>query len=165
MIVVGVDLAVKRPSALAALDGCNLLFLAFVRDDDELLQVVNLVEPAVVAIDAPLSEPAGGGLRDVEREMRRLGFKLLPPLMGPMRELTRRGIELSRKLRGPVIEVHPLTSLKSMGCSRRDVAKKYGIYDVDLVDAVAAALTAVAYIRGLYRSVGPFVYPTARVCL
>ncbi|MEM1519314.1 MAG: DUF429 domain-containing protein [Pyrobaculum sp.] len=165
MFVAGVDLAVKRPSALAVLDNCELLLLAFAKSDEEIEKVISLMSPLVVAIDAPLTKPSSGGLRDVEKELRKLGHRLLPPLMGPMRELTKRGIELSKKLNTRVVEVHPLTSLRSMGVTRSEVGKKYGVYNVDLIDAIVAALTALAYLLGQYRSIGPFVYPTTRVCL
>jgi predicted nuclease with RNAse H fold len=116
MIVVGIDLSIQRPSAVVAMDKCEVLYLALADSDDDITAVASLMRPFVVAVDAPLSYPQEGrGLRDVERELRRLGFNLLPPLMGPMKKLTERGIALSKKLSCDVIEVHPLTSMKAMG--------------------------------------------------
>ncbi|MFN7105975.1 MAG: DUF429 domain-containing protein, partial [Pyrobaculum sp.] len=130
-------------------------------------EIVEAAAPAaVVAIDAPLSLPPGGrGLRDVERELRRLGYRLLPPLMGPMRKLTERGIRLSKMFAVEVIEVHPSTSLKAMGLTRGDVARHYGVESRDVIDAIAAALTALTYLEGNYVRFGPFVLPTRRICL
>jgi len=164
--VVGIDLAVRRPTAVVALRGCEVFYMGLAGEDGEVLRVASLARPRVVAIDAPLSLPEGGrGLRDVEVELRRRGYKLLPPLMGPMRLLTERGVRLSQALGAEVVEVHPLTSLRAMGLSRRRVAEWLGVEHGDLVDAAAAALTALAYLQGRYERIGPFVLPTARVCL
>jgi predicted nuclease with RNAse H fold len=166
MLVAGVDLSVRRPSAVAVLEGCEVLYLALADSDDDIITTASLMRPAVVAVDAPLSyPPEGRGLREVERELRRMGFKLLPPLMGPMRRLTDRGVGLSSRLGAEVIEIHPLTSMKAMGVTRGFLLRRLGVGHRDLVDAFAAALTAVAYIRGMYRRFGPFVLPTARVCI
>jgi len=166
VIVAGVDLSVRRPSAVAVLEECEVLYLALAESNDDIIATTSLMWPAVVAVDAPLSYPPGGrGLRDVEKELRKLGFKLFPPLMGPMRRLTERGIEISKRFRSEVIEIHPLTSMKAMGVTREELRRHLGVGHKDLVDAFAAALTAVAYIRGVYKRFGPFVLPTARVCV
>ncbi|MCU7786407.1 DUF429 domain-containing protein [Pyrobaculum sp. 3827-6] len=165
MIVAGIDLAVNRPTAIAVFRDCTPLYYGLAQTDVDIVSVASLLGPSIVAIDAPLSKPeGGGGLRDVERELRRLGYRLLPPLMGPMRGLTERGIRLSKMIDGRVIEVHPLTSLRAMGMSREDLSRVLGLRHRDLLDAAAAALTAVAYARGFYREIGPFILPTARVC-
>jgi predicted nuclease with RNAse H fold len=166
MIVVGIDLSIQRPSAVVAMNKCEILYLALAESDDDITAVVSLMKPLVVAVDAPLSyPPEGRGLRDVERDLRRLGFHLLPPLMGSMKKLTERGIALSKKLTCDVIEVHPLTSMKAMGLTREELRRRLGVRHKDLIDAFAAALTAVAYVEGLYKRFGPFVLPTARVCI
>jgi predicted nuclease with RNAse H fold len=166
VIVVGVDLSIQRPSAVVAINKCEVLYLALADSDDDITAVASLMRPLVVAVDAPLSyPPEGRGLRDVERELRRLGFNLLPPLMGPMKKLTERGIALSKKLMSNVIEVHPLTSMRAMGLTMEKLRRHLGVRHEDLIDAFAAALTAVAYVEGLYKRFGPFVLPTARVCI
>lgn len=156
----------RRPTAVAVLEGCGLLYLAMASTDEEVAWVAQLFKPRAVAIDAPLTAPEGGrGLRDVEVELRRLGYRLLPPMMGGMKGLTMRGIRLSREITAEVVEVHPSTSLKAMGLSRRDVESRYGVRQRDLVDAIVAALTALAYVKGEYRRIGPFVLPTKRTCV
>ncbi len=166
MFFAGVDLALVRPTAIAVLGECELVTLAWALGDGDILRVLSLWKPRVVAIDAPLSTPPGGrGLRDVERELRRLGHRLLPPMMGPMRKLTERGMELAKRIESEVIEVHPLTSLRAMGLAKREVAQHFGVESPDLVDAIAAALTAYAYHRGYYTRVGPLVLPIRRFCL
>ncbi|MFB6490066.1 MAG: DUF429 domain-containing protein [Thermoproteus sp. AZ2] len=163
MIVVGVDLAVKRPSALAALRGCELLAYASAMEVEEIAEAARLFKPAVVAVDAPLTRPEGGYLRDVEVELRRLGYRVLPPLLGGMAQLTEKGIRLAAAL-GNAVEVHPTTSIRAMGLSKRALAAKYRPPTEDHLDAVAAALTALAYLKGLYRAIGPFILPLKSPC-
>lgn len=162
MRVAGVDLAVVRPSAIAVLDGCELAAYLSAMELEDIVSSLSPYRPAVVAIDAPLSKPEGW-LRDVERELLRLGYRLLPPLMGPMARLTERGMRLARML-GNAIEVHPKTSLKAMGLEPGLIYSRYRPPTKDHFDAVLAALTALAYLKGLYRSIGPFVLPLASPC-
>jgi hypothetical protein len=76
-------------------------------------------KPKIIAIDAPLSLPAGREsveqrtnvhLRECDRELLRRGIKFFPITLGPMRKLTARGISLRRTLENKhfrVIEVYP----------------------------------------------------------
>ena len=76
-------------------------------------------KPKVVAIDAPLSLPAGRKsieqrtkvhLRECDRELLKRGIKFFPVTLGPMRKLTSRGIIIRRILESKhfkVIEVYP----------------------------------------------------------
>ena len=166
MTVAGIDLAVKKPTAIAVLDECQLLYLGLADTDEEIVYTTSLFKPSVVAIDAPLTLPEEGKwVRDVEVELRSLGYRLLPPLLGPMKSLTERGIRISRMFSAEVIEIHPATSLKAMGLTREDLRRKFGVRHRDLIDAIAAALTATAYKLGHYKRYGPFVLPNARVCI
>ena len=75
--------------------------------------------PKVVAIDAPLSLPAGRKsieqrtnvhLRECDKELLKRGIKFFPVTLGPMRKLTSRGIILRRIFEDKhfkVIEVYP----------------------------------------------------------
>ncbi|AEA13137.1 hypothetical protein TUZN_1671 [Thermoproteus uzoniensis 768-20] len=162
MRVAGVDLAVVRPSAIAVLDDCELVAYLSAMELEEIVSALSPYRPAVVAVDAPLSKP-DGWLRDVERELRKLGYRLLPPLLGPMARLTERGIQLAQML-GNAIEVHPKTSLRAMGLDPQLVYSRYRPPTKDHFDAVLAALTALAYLKGLYRSIGPFVLPLGNPC-
>jgi predicted nuclease with RNAse H fold len=160
--VAGVDLAVVRPSAIAVMDDCELVAYLSAMELEEIVSALSPYRPAVVAVDAPLSKP-DGWLRDVERELRKLGYRLLPPLLGPMAKLTERGIRLAQML-GNAIEVHPKTSLRAMGLDPQLVYSRYRPPTKDHFDAVLAALTALAYLKGLYRSIGPFVLPLGNPC-
>lgn len=162
MRVAGVDLAVTRPSAIAVMDYCELVAYLSAMELDEIVSSLKPYRPLVVAIDAPLTKP-NGWLRDVERELRRMGYRLLPPLLGPMARLTERGIKLAQML-GNAIEVHPKTSMKAMGLDPRRLRDRYKPPTKDHLDAVVAALTALAYVRGFYKAIGPFVLPTKDPC-
>ncbi|MEL9990792.1 MAG: DUF429 domain-containing protein [Thermoproteus sp.] len=164
MRVAGVDLAVTRPSAIAVMDGCSVVAYLSALELEDIVEVLSSYRPLVVAIDAPLSKPEEGKwLRDVERELRRLGYRLLPPLLGPMAALTERGIRLAQML-GNAIEVHPRTSIKAMGLKPEELTERYKPPTRDHLDAVAAALTALAYLRGAYRAIGPLVLPLENPC-
>lgn len=162
-VVAGVDLAVKRPSAIALFSGCDLLAYASALGVEDLVNALRVFRPAAVAVDAPLSKPSGGHLRDVEVELRRLGYRLLPPLLGGMAQLTERGIELARAL-GNAIEVHPRTSMAAMEISAGYIKSRYKPPTADHLDAVAAALTALSYLAGKYKRIGPFILPLENPC-
>lgn len=164
MQVAGVDLAVTRRSAIAVMDGCRVVAYLSALELEDIVEALSPYRPLVVAIDAPLSKPEKGEwLRDVERELRRMGYRLLPPRLGPMAALTERGIRLAQML-GNAIEVHPRTSMKAMGLKPEELADRYKPPTKDHLDAVAAALTALAYLKGLYKAVGPFVLPLENPC-
>ena len=94
MVYLGIDLtsSARRPSAYAVLnEGGSLVSLGLVREDAELLALVDSCRPRVVAIDAPLSLPRGlccleeacpcrpsaaGVLKAAERELFRQGISL-----------------------------------------------------------------------------------------
>jgi predicted nuclease with RNAse H fold len=85
----------------------------------------------VVAIDAPLSLPAGREsieqktnvhLRECDKELLRRRIKFFPVTLGPMRKLTNRGINLRRTLENnnfKVIEVYPGGAQDVLGIPRK----------------------------------------------
>ncbi len=158
----GVDLAGScgRVSGVAvACDGV-VWFVGGLHGDDEIVGVLLGWGVRVVAVDAPLSLPRSGWLREVDREMRRRGFRVLPPMWRGMRMLTLRGIQLSRVLEEygvQVIETHPSSAVKCSGCSSAVEAAcrvlDCSLVDVerlgrDEVDALVCAAVAHAYAAG-----------------
>jgi predicted nuclease with RNAse H fold len=92
-------------------------------DDESILRLI-MAEAArpkvVVGLDAPLSYEPGGGLRERDRDLRRLlvargmrGGSIMPPTLNRMAYLTLRGMAVARFLTCPgwpnvrVVEVHP----------------------------------------------------------
>lgn len=160
-VVVGIDLSLVRPSAVAVFEGCRPVYYALAMEDLDVARTALLLGPQVVAVDAPLTP----GPRDVERVLRGRGYRLLPPHLGAMRRLAERGMRLASMLSGTeVVEVHPRTSLKALGIDRASLARILEVDHDDVLDAAAAALTALAYIGGLAERIGPFVLPKGLPC-
>src|SRR3972149_5434197 len=180
-IVVGIDLAgapeygTKRYNrvGLAALDQhLSLMDAASGRfDDDEIRRFVEGQHPDVVAIDAPLSFPATGTLREVDRILARLGFRPYPPLMPSMAPVTKRGIALRAALEAAgsqVIETYPGAAQDTLGLPRKHVSRQQlatglrhlGVHplktlDGDILDAVTASYVAHCYLTGASEAIGP----------
>jgi hypothetical protein len=164
---VGIDLAgiERRPTGWAFIKRQSVTFRTLFFDDEILGETVR-VSPRVVAIDAPLSLPKTGFTRYVDRQMVKLGYRVLPPLYPAMRLLTKRGIKLSRKLRAreiEVIEVHPRSSMKALSINTRNWKGRLADLGFKIpqvraseheVDAIFAAVTAVMYLRGKYERIG-----------
>ncbi len=168
MSVCGIDLAVRK-------ERCTGYALIMIRNDyeaelarldclhgvEEVIREVIRDRVSVAAVDAPIS--GGGRVREVEREMWRKGFKVLPPSMPWMRELTKLGEALAsdlRRLGVEVLETHPSSALRSSGVGSVpellsvlgvDFPKEYLARIAssrDLRDAVIAAAVAYCYVTG-----------------
>ncbi len=121
--VVGIDLAgsESRPTGICILES-EKAKVEVVHTDHEILEAVG-EGTQVVAIDAPLSLPRGrcclrddclcagrAHFRICDLELRRMKIKFFPITLGPMRQLTIRGLALKEKLekRGlRVFETYP----------------------------------------------------------
>src|SRR4030066_233304 len=120
MTTVDLDLAgvETRPTGFCVLRGYRAE-TCLVYTDEEILMKMLEASPQIIAIDAPLSLPAGRKsieqkttvhLRECDKELLRRRIKFFPVTLGPMRKLTSRGISLRRILenkRFKVIEVYP----------------------------------------------------------
>ena len=107
-IVVGIDLAgsLRRPTGVCVLRGMRAETCIMFSDED-ILESINLAEPDLVTIDAPLSLPngrktihdrEGEHFRDCDHELQRRGIRFFPITLGPMRMLTERGMALKSKI-------------------------------------------------------------------
>jgi len=132
MSIVGLDLAgvESRPTGFCILKGLMAeTFLLYT--NQEIVRKVEGSKPKVVAIDAPLSLPAGRKsieqrtkvhLRECDKELLKRGIKFFPVTLGPMRKLTSRGITLRRILENKhfkVIEVYPGGAQDILGIPRK----------------------------------------------
>ncbi len=108
-MAVGIDLAAsfKRPTGLAAVDKSLNCRVSTAFNDEEIIDFVISNSPCIAVIDAPLSVPAGRSdiddmsgphFRKCDLELRRLKIRFFPITLGPMRQLTKRGISLKLKL-------------------------------------------------------------------
>lgn len=171
--IVGVDLAgsPRRVTGLCALRSDLSCELAKAKLDNEILSFILEKSPSVIAIDAPLSFPAGGeSLRRCDRELMKMGVRPLPPVLGPMRMLTERAIKLKNALGEfgyRVIEVFPTGARKILGLpSKRNLeALRLGLISLGikglpkevnahLLDAVTCAFIGVLYLKREFVRIG-----------
>jgi predicted nuclease with RNAse H fold len=174
VVVCGVDLrgVARKPSGVALL-GEGLLYVGVFHWDEELLELVRAYRPSVVAVDAPLS-PAEG-FREVDREMLRRGFRVLPPGWRGMRALVERAVRLSRELASlgvTVIETHPRSALAASGCTAETLLRMHGVEPCreltrDELDAIISAIVARYYAEGVRAGVSGAdgcIYLLPRLC-
>ena len=132
MSIIGLDLAgvENRPTGFCVLS-CMKASTSLVYKDQDILQKVRESSPKVVAIDAPLCLPPGRKsieertsihLRESDRELLKMGIKLFPITLGPMRKLTQRGIQLKNIFEAQnlvVIEAYPGGAQDVLGIPRK----------------------------------------------
>jgi hypothetical protein len=135
--VVGIDLtgSERRKTGWCVLTGAVAGTCRLATDDDIVKAMIE-ANPAVVAIDSPLSLPRGrvsvfdddpgrrefGITRACERELRQRGVHVYPTLIPCMQKLTVRGIALAARLRAcglDVIEVFPGGAQDVFGIGRK----------------------------------------------
>lgn len=183
MKILGIDLAgsEKRKTGLCILNekleaNCLILF-----KDEEILEITQKINPTLIAIDAPLNLPRGRKslkrkskihFRKCDQELWKLGIKFFPLTLGPMRNLTERGMKIKKiiekKFKINVIEVYPGATQdilkiprKQKGLKRLENGlKNLGIkilkkdLSADELDAITAAYTGWLYLKGKYRAIG-----------
>ena len=132
MSAVGLDLAgvPNRPTGFCVLRKWKAQ-TSLVYTNEEILEKMENSKPKLIAVDAPLSLPAGRRsieertkvhLRECDKELLRRRIKFFPITLGPMRKLTTRGIELKRILESKhfrVIEVYPGGAQDVLGIPRK----------------------------------------------
>lgn len=158
-----------------------------VKYDNEIVKYIVDSKADIVSIDAPLSLPVGrtsvynddpmrkeaGIMRWCERELHSRGVNSYPALIDSMQELTKRGINLSMRLRKmgyPVIECFPgaAQDILQLPRKRTDVELlktgllRLGIHGDfeerkvvhDELDAITAALVGKFFIDGYFEPIG-----------
>ena len=105
-------------------------------DDDSVLDAVRTAGARLVAVDAPLSLPRGRAsldipspphLRACDRALGALGIRFFPITLGPMRQLTRRGMAIADRLRRDgfeVIEAYPGGAQDVLGLPRKGAGEE-----------------------------------------
>jgi hypothetical protein len=177
--ILGLDLAgsPRRPTGFCGLKGGRVK-VGHLFSDSDIFETVQTLAPRLIAIDAPLALPAGRccllntcacagttHFRASDHELRRLGIRFFPMTLGPMRQLTQRGMQLKSALeaRGyAVIETYPGAAQDIWGIPRqRDVVglrrglSRFRLRGLDRVersphvlDAVTCALVGKLYLEG-----------------
>jgi predicted nuclease with RNAse H fold len=175
MSIVGLDLAgvESRPTGLCILK-CMKAETFILYTDKEVLKRIEKSKPRIVAVDAPLSLPAGREsidqrtnvhLRECDKELLQRGIKFFPITLGPMRKLANRGINLRRILEDKhfrVIEVYPGGAQDVLGIPRKQQGlerlraglEKTGVRGLNNrmsdheLDAVTCALVGKFFLKG-----------------
>jgi len=139
--------------------------------NEEILRRSIDCDPALVAIDAPLSLPAKDIMRGADREMYKRGYPVFPPRFPSMEKLTLRAIKITQKIAEwglDVIEVHPTSTRKALNMPAKDWDKIQTLFlhlglkgDLEVraltpheIDAVTAALTGHLHLQGKTELVG-----------
>ncbi len=154
--IVGIDLAVTRPSTIAVLSKSGCIEIHHLKFDE---LVSKLSHARLVAIDAPLSLPNKGAFRDFERALLRRGYSLLPLSLISMRKLASIGIKLKNILENEgviVLETHPASAKRALGLSDGDlmnITKRLRFCkrlprNKDEIDALICLLVALLYEDG-----------------
>ncbi len=132
MSIVGLDLAgvQTRPTGFCLLKGMDAE-TCILYEDKEIIEKTVQANPEVIAIDAPLCLPpgrksieerTGEHLRESDRVLLKMGIKLFPITLGPMRKLTVRGIQLREIFQAQgfkVIEAYPGGAQDVLGIPRK----------------------------------------------
>ncbi len=175
MSVVGIDLAgvETRPTGFCLLNR-NKAETRLLYTDEEIIKQTITSKPRVITIDAPLSLPPGrksieertsNHLRDSDRALLKMGIKLFPITLGPMRKLTVRGIKIRESFEGmdfKVLEAYPGGAQDVWGIPRkqrglekmRTGLEALGIEGLNVemsdheLDAVTCALVGKLFLEG-----------------
>ena len=169
----GLDLAgvEKRPTGVCLLSENLEAQTCTVYRDNELIGIALRFRPSIIGIDAPLSFPRVGGLRDCDRKLISMKIRVLPPILGGMRMLTRRAVRLKEKFEAEgfkVIECFPGAARKILELPGKTEPKEVAVKALRKLglkigearlsnhelDAVLVALTARLYLEGLAEPVG-----------
>ena len=181
---VGIDLAgvANRPTGFCILQGLHAK-TELLHSDEEIVERTQRASPRVVAVDAPLALPGGRHcleehcrgrphFRKCDLELRTLGIRFFPITLGPMRLLTKRGMNLKTKLDVAgltVVETYPGGAQDLLGIKRRGDLEglRSGLRGLDIggdidkleitdheLDAVTCALVAKLYEEGKTMSLG-----------
>lgn len=172
IVVIGIDLAAKEtnPSGWAVLEN-RITKACHLHRNSEIIRCSIRWRPTVIAVDAPLSLPRNGATRFADREMRRHGYPVFPPVFATMKELTLRAmmlVDLLRQWEFKVIEVHPLSTRKALGMPLKEWGKIQTVFahiglegDVKTrmlssheIDAVTAAITGYLHLKGETEHIG-----------
>ncbi|BBG22791.1 DUF429 domain-containing protein [Sulfuracidifex tepidarius] len=132
MAFCGIDLAVKRETDVGLMIG-NSVKVYEVMTDEEIVSIC--MNAKASALDSPFNYY----YREIDREMLKHGYKVLPPSF--MKSLVERAMRLRNSLK--LVETHPTSSLKNAGIDWRSLSRKK-----DVIDAVISALTARLYYEG-----------------
>ncbi len=146
-VIAGVDLSVRRRSALSVLDLKERVLILKEVNFKDLLKELRFVD--IVSVDSPLSYKPP--FRDFEKKMISRGFRLLPLSLRGMMSLANLGRSLMMDLSFQgvaVLETHPSSAIKVAGPPDPPEGFECLIkLGKDLRDSLICLLTSYAFIR------------------
>ncbi|MEM0020606.1 MAG: DUF429 domain-containing protein [Fervidicoccaceae archaeon] len=157
-VIVGIDLSLRRETYLCIYHwgGRKFIFRKAMSNDDIIQYSIAKSKRyrIIVVIDAPLSVEKK--YRDLDRLVTMIGGKVLPVSFPSIRELAKRGIEISKvmkKLRKDaiVVETHPRSAARAMGFhDAREMAEKILTLKLskDYADAAACCIVGIMLLFG-----------------
>jgi predicted nuclease with RNAse H fold len=171
-IIIGIDLAGKadKPTGWALLKNKHIKTRHLYATKDILFHTIAST-PILVAIDAPLALPKVSAMREADKQMHKMGYRVFPPRFKAMKSLTLRAMKIAKRLKERkinVIEVHPASTRKALRMPTKDwkqiqeILRQIG-YKGDIIkreltpheiDAATAALTGYLHIKGKTRLIG-----------
>lgn len=171
-VIIGIDLAgtKKNPTGWALWQN-KIVETSLIYENKEILEKINLVKPAIAAIDAPLKFPKKGVFRKAEKELLKRGYRVFHSGLSAMKALTFRAIRLNKLITKKgikTIEVHPTSTRKALNMPSKDFRKIQKILEsigiegslkmctltAHEIDAITAALTAYLHIKGMTEALG-----------
>ncbi|MEM1538798.1 MAG: DUF429 domain-containing protein [Candidatus Bathyarchaeia archaeon] len=171
-VIIGLDLAgiPKNPTGWAVWQN-KKVETSIIYRNREILQKIILVNPTIVAIDAPLKFPKKGSFRKADKDLIARGYRVFPPGLPAMKTLTLRAIKLNKLITEKgikTIEVHPTSTRKALNMPTKDFRQiqkilecmgiegslKMRVLTAHEIDAVTAALTAYLHIKGATEVLG-----------
>ena len=183
-LVAGIDLAAspKRPTGVCLLSGERVLDSREIHSDEEIVSYTTAVTVNLAVIDAPLTLPPGRNdidepgkehFRLCDRMLSQRGIKFFPVTLGPMRELTRRGMRLKTLLEDKgvrTVEVYPGASQDVWGVARKKQGLdklRFGLTELGIeglkekmsgheLDAISGAYTGYLFLFGQAEILGDF---------
>jgi len=171
-IIIGIDLSgtETNPSGWALWKN-KVISTCHLHENKQILDCSLTLKPTIIVIDAPLSLPTKGAMRNADKEMQKHGYPVLPPRFPAMKKLTLRAIEITKKIIKEgfdIIEVHPASTRKALKMPTKNLQKIQQIFismglEGDLktriltpheTDAVTAALTGHLHLKGKTELIG-----------
>ena len=183
-IVAGIDLAAspKRSTGVCLLSGKKVLDSREIHSDEEIVSYTTAVTVNLAAVDAPLSLPPGRNdidepgeehFRRCDHMLSERGIKFFPVTLGPMRDLTRRGMRLKTIFEQQgvrTVEVYPGASQDVWGIARKKQGLdklRSGLTELGIeglkdnmseheLDAISGAYTGYLFLFGQAEILGDF---------
>ena len=162
-IILGIDLAAKEKNPTGICYDDKKLITSILYSDEEILNLVYKINPAIIVFDSPLSieEP----YRKAERELIRRGYKPLPLNIKSMKELYNRAIGLINKIREKlgeviIIETFPRAVEKIIGFDYNKFKKYFRTKHE--YDAWLCFIVGKLYLFGYYEEIYEIVLPLVK---